>query len=262
MVIKTRGGGKRKDNPTKEEVRKVKFVKTASDNIEKTTTENVESTGTAKATEIVDSREKTTDVSTEVTTDVSTEKTSEDARESTAEITEPSDVALETAPATVNKGPAGPSPPAPPATPAIGTESEEEENEETPSSGDEENQKAGSGEEENDHDDRSDVSLRSRPISVRMTPLANHPLSFKLSNNPPPDAIFSVIGKSAVEENVASPASAVCKKLAFDLIRSTRLTPDLWDTVCSGVKTDLHFSDPDVTAAAVSILAALPSISS
>ncbi|XP_013624224.1 PREDICTED: uncharacterized protein LOC106330269 [Brassica oleracea var. oleracea] len=166
MVVETRGGGKRKDNPTKEEVRKVKFVKTASDNIEKTTTENVESTGMAKTTEIVDSREKTMDVSTEVTTDVSTEKTtdvsaektSEDARESTAEITEPSDVALETAPATVNKGPAGPSPPAPPATPAIGTESEEEENEETPSSGDEENQKAGSGEEENDHDDRSDGS--------------------------------------------------------------------------------------------------------
>ncbi|CAN7057781.1 unnamed protein product [Brassica oleracea var. botrytis] len=100
MVVETRGGGKRKDNPTKEEVRKVKFVKTVSDNIEKTATENVESTGTAKTTEIVDSREKTTDVSTEVTTDVSTEKTtdvsaektSEDARESTAEITERSDL--------------------------------------------------------------------------------------------------------------------------------------------------------------------------
>ncbi|CAN7110454.1 unnamed protein product [Brassica rapa subsp. narinosa] len=75
---------------------------------------------------------------------------------------------------------------------------------------------------------------------------------------------FSVIANSAVEEIVASPASAVCKKLVFDLVRSTRLTPDLWDTVCSGVKTDLHFSDPDVTAAAaaVSILAALPSFSS
>ncbi|XP_010551932.1 PREDICTED: protein TPLATE [Tarenaya hassleriana] len=72
---------------------------------------------------------------------------------------------------------------------------------------------------------------------------------------------ISVIAKSAVEEIVASPASAVCKKLAFDLIRSTRLTPDLWDTVCSGIKTDLHFPDPDVTAAAVSILAALPSFS-
>ena len=54
MVVETRGGGKRKDNPTKEEVWKVKFVKTTSDNIEKTTTENVESTGTAKTTEIVD----------------------------------------------------------------------------------------------------------------------------------------------------------------------------------------------------------------
>ncbi|KAI4348285.1 hypothetical protein L6164_009021 [Bauhinia variegata] len=70
---------------------------------------------------------------------------------------------------------------------------------------------------------------------------------------------ISVIAKSAVEEIVASPASAVCKKLAFDLIRSTRLTPDLWDTVCSGIRNDFHFPDPDVTAAAISILAALPS---
>ncbi|KAL5537376.1 hypothetical protein UlMin_045453 [Ulmus minor] len=69
----------------------------------------------------------------------------------------------------------------------------------------------------------------------------------------------SVIAKSAVEEIVASPASAVCKKLAFDLIRSTRLTADLWDTVCTGIKTDFDFPDPDVTAAAVSILAAIPS---
>ncbi|XP_050375685.1 protein TPLATE [Argentina anserina] len=69
----------------------------------------------------------------------------------------------------------------------------------------------------------------------------------------------SVLAKSAVEEIVASPASAVCKKLAFDLIRSTRLTADLWDTVCTGVLTDLDFPDPDVAAAAVSILAAIPS---
>ena len=69
----------------------------------------------------------------------------------------------------------------------------------------------------------------------------------------------SVLAKSAVEEIVASPASAVCKKLAFDLIRSTRLTADLWDTVCTGVLTDLDFPDPDVSAAAVSILAAIPS---
>lgn len=70
---------------------------------------------------------------------------------------------------------------------------------------------------------------------------------------------ISVIAKSAVEEIVASPASAVSKKLAFDLIRSTRLTSDLWDTVCTGIRTDFDFPDPDVTAAAVSILAALPS---
>ncbi|KAJ4729414.1 Protein TPLATE [Melia azedarach] len=70
---------------------------------------------------------------------------------------------------------------------------------------------------------------------------------------------ISVIAKTAVEEIVAAPASAVCKKLAFDLIRCSRLTADLWDSVCSGIRTDLHFPDPDVTAAAISILAAIPS---
>ncbi|XP_074376451.1 protein TPLATE-like isoform X2 [Apium graveolens] len=70
---------------------------------------------------------------------------------------------------------------------------------------------------------------------------------------------ISVIAKSAVEEIVLSPASAVSKKLAFDLIRNTRLTADLWEVVCAGIRNDLSFHDPDVTAAAVSILAALPS---
>ncbi|CAN4120203.1 unnamed protein product [Withania somnifera] len=70
---------------------------------------------------------------------------------------------------------------------------------------------------------------------------------------------ISVIAKSAVEEIVASPASAISKKLAFDLIRSTRLTADLWEIVCTGIRNDLDFPDPDVTAAAVSILAAIPS---
>ncbi|KAL6521813.1 hypothetical protein OROGR_018382 [Orobanche gracilis] len=70
---------------------------------------------------------------------------------------------------------------------------------------------------------------------------------------------ISIVAKSAVEEIVASPASAVSKKLAFDLIRSTRLTADLWETVCSGIRNDLDFPDPDVTAAAISILAAIPS---
>lgn len=70
---------------------------------------------------------------------------------------------------------------------------------------------------------------------------------------------ISVIAKSAVEEIVASPASAISKKLAFDLIRSTRLTADLWETVCTGIRNDFDFPDPDVTAAAISILAAIPS---
>ncbi|PPS07195.1 hypothetical protein GOBAR_AA13449 [Gossypium barbadense] len=72
---------------------------------------------------------------------------------------------------------------------------------------------------------------------------------------------ISIIAKSAVEEIVAAPASAVCKKLAFDLIRSTRLTADLWDSVSTGIRNDFHFPDPDVVAAAVSILAAIPSYS-
>lgn len=70
---------------------------------------------------------------------------------------------------------------------------------------------------------------------------------------------ISVIAKSAVEEIVASPASAISKKLAFDLIRCTRLTADLWETVCVGIRNDFDFPDPDVTAAAISILAAIPS---
>ncbi|KAG8637725.1 protein TPLATE isoform X2 [Manihot esculenta] len=72
---------------------------------------------------------------------------------------------------------------------------------------------------------------------------------------------ISVIAKTAVEEIVSAPASAICKKLSFDLIRSTRLTADLWDSVCTSVSADLQFHDPDVAAAAVSILAALPSYS-
>ncbi|KAL2904661.1 Protein TPLATE [Bienertia sinuspersici] len=70
----------------------------------------------------------------------------------------------------------------------------------------------------------------------------------------------SPIAKTAVEEIVAAPSSAVSKKLAFDLIRSSpRLTPHLWDSLISGVISDFHFPDPDVSAAAVSFLSAIPS---
>ncbi|KAK8586967.1 hypothetical protein V6N12_021486 [Hibiscus sabdariffa] len=70
---------------------------------------------------------------------------------------------------------------------------------------------------------------------------------------------ISIIAKSAVEDIVAAPASAVCKKLAFDLLRSTRLTADLWDSVSTGIRKDFNFPDPDVVAAAITILAAIPS---
>lgn len=70
----------------------------------------------------------------------------------------------------------------------------------------------------------------------------------------------SAVAKSTVEEIIASPASAVSKKLAFDLLRSlNRLPDDLWDVALSGVRSDLDFPDPDVTAAAVSVLSAVPS---
>ncbi|KAF5750279.1 protein TPLATE [Tripterygium wilfordii] len=70
---------------------------------------------------------------------------------------------------------------------------------------------------------------------------------------------ISVIAKFVVEKIVAAPAFAVCKKLTFDLICSTRLTTDLWDTVYQGIKSDLHLPDLDVTTVAISILAAIPS---
>ncbi|KAM7468235.1 hypothetical protein LguiB_015797 [Lonicera macranthoides] len=62
---------------------------------------------------------------------------------------------------------------------------------------------------------------------------------------------ISVIAKSVVEEIVASPASAISKKLAFDLIKSTRLTTNLWEIVCTGIRSDFDFSNPDVTAVGV-----------
>ncbi|KAK7856471.1 protein tplate [Quercus suber] len=52
---------------------------------------------------------------------------------------------------------------------------------------------------------------------------------------------ISILAKSSVEEIVASLASTVSKKLAFDLIRSTRLTSDLWDTIIIGVHSNLDF---------------------
>lgn len=70
---------------------------------------------------------------------------------------------------------------------------------------------------------------------------------------------ISSIASAVCDEIIASPASAVCKKLAFDLIRCTRLTGDQWEVVCRGIQNDFDFPDSDVTAAAVSFLSAIPS---
>ncbi|CAH8362560.1 unnamed protein product [Eruca vesicaria subsp. sativa] len=148
MVVETRGGGKRKDNPTKEETRRVKFAKTtavASDNIEKTTTENTRETSE-------DSREIMAEKTSENSREITAEKTNEDSREITAG-TETSEVALETAPTTVNKCPAGPSPLAPLATQAIGTHSGDEENDDENEVSKEGN---GGGEEKDDENESSE----------------------------------------------------------------------------------------------------------
>ncbi|XP_013623387.1 nucleolin-like [Brassica napus] len=181
MVVKTRRG-KRKENPTEEEAPRVKFVKTASgENLEKTTMEESET----RAVEIVESTAKTTDestakmtdVSTEKTTDVLTEKMRKDSTEITAEITEPSNVAAEAAPTTLNKGPARPSPPAPPATPAIGTASGDEENEK-PASGDEENE--GFEEEQEEPDgENEDLNGNEAPEAIKPTRMFFNPSEYK-----------------------------------------------------------------------------------
>ncbi|KAJ6821022.1 protein TPLATE isoform X1 [Iris pallida] len=70
----------------------------------------------------------------------------------------------------------------------------------------------------------------------------------------------SAVSKSAVDEILSSPSSAVCKKLALDLLRSiSRLPPDLWDAALSSLRSDLDFPDPDVSAAALPLLSSLPS---
>jgi hypothetical protein len=50
---------------------------------------------------------------------------------------------------------------------------------------------------------------------------------------------------------IASPPSAVCKKLAFDLIWCTRLTGEQWEVVCRGIWNDFVFRDSDVTATGI-----------
>eukprot|EP00850_Spirogloea_muscicola_P014758 SM000108S14202 [mRNA] locus=s108:143066:149764:- [translate_table: standard] len=57
----------------------------------------------------------------------------------------------------------------------------------------------------------------------------------------------------------AGGASAVAKKLAYDVARTTRLTADQWEAACRGLAADLGSADADTAATASSFLASLPS---
>jgi hypothetical protein len=62
---------------------------------------------------------------------------------------------------------------------------------------------------------------------------------------------ISSIASAACDNVIASPPSPVCKKLAFDLIRCTRLTGEKWEVVYWEIKNDFVFRDSDVTAAGI-----------
>lgn len=70
---------------------------------------------------------------------------------------------------------------------------------------------------------------------------------------------ISSLSKKVCDEIVRAPAGPVTKKLAYDVIRSTRLTAEQWESVCRGVANDLEYHDRDVTATAAAFLTAIPS---
>eukprot|EP00897_Mesotaenium_endlicherianum_P002769 jgi/Mesen1/251/ME1143777C07605 len=70
---------------------------------------------------------------------------------------------------------------------------------------------------------------------------------------------ISSLAPTICSEVVASSANAVSKKLAFDAIRITRVTADLWEVICRGIKNDLSSVDPDVKAASMAFVSAIPS---
>ncbi|CAI7877910.1 unnamed protein product [Closterium sp. NIES-53] len=60
-------------------------------------------------------------------------------------------------------------------------------------------------------------------------------------------------------ELIAGSANAVSKQLAYDALRTAgHLTDDDWDVVCRGMHNDFSCPDPDVTAAALRFVVALP----
>jgi hypothetical protein len=70
---------------------------------------------------------------------------------------------------------------------------------------------------------------------------------------------ISALARKVCEEIVLAPAGPITKKLAYDVIRTTRLTAEQWESVCRGVANDLEYHDRDVTAMAAAFLTSVPS---
>lgn len=70
---------------------------------------------------------------------------------------------------------------------------------------------------------------------------------------------ITIVAKSAIEDIMVAPTSAVYKKLSFGLVCPMCFTSGLWCIVCTRIRNDVHFLDPDVTTATVSILVTIPS---
>ncbi|KAM0867876.1 hypothetical protein ACQ4PT_041691 [Festuca glaucescens] len=70
----------------------------------------------------------------------------------------------------------------------------------------------------------------------------------------------SALARTAATEILSAPSSAVCKRLALDLLRALPLPPDLLDPLLlSSLRSDLSFPDPDVAASSIASFPSLPS---
>ncbi|KAF0931063.1 hypothetical protein E2562_002435 [Oryza meyeriana var. granulata] len=70
----------------------------------------------------------------------------------------------------------------------------------------------------------------------------------------------SALARTVATEILSVPSSAVCKRLALDLLRALPLPPDLLDPLLlSSLRSDLSFPDPDVAASSIASFPSLPS---
>ncbi|GJN07280.1 hypothetical protein PR202_ga25099 [Eleusine coracana subsp. coracana] len=69
----------------------------------------------------------------------------------------------------------------------------------------------------------------------------------------------SALARTAATEILSAPSSAVCKRLALDLLRALPLPPDILDPLLlSSLRSDLSFPDPDVAASSIASFPSLP----